>query len=110
MIKESLISKATIETMDEDYSQGLTNNLILEIIDEPVMVTVLEVLSILGKHGEVSIKANGNLISNAVTISLIITEKMMKGNSKIHKITVDSETIQQMGRSKSTIEITLRKV
>jgi len=35
---------------------------------------------------------------------------MLKGNVKIEKITVDSEPIQEMGRTQSNIEIFLKKI
>ena len=56
------------------------------------------------------IKSKGNSIPNAVAVANIITENIMKGNSKIHKITVDSEPIQEMGRTLSNIEIILTKI
>ncbi len=83
---------------------------VFEIQNVPVMESVLDVLSIIGKHEEITISGKGESISNTVTVALIITEKMLKGNSKIHKITVDSEPIQEVGRTLSNIEIILRKV
>ena len=83
---------------------------VLEIHDEPVMELVLDCLSILGKHKEIAIKASGKSISNAVTVALIITEKFMNRNSRIFKITVDSNPIREMGGIQSTIEIILKKI
>jgi DNA-binding protein len=73
------------------------------------MQSALDILSILGNHKEVTIRAKGNSIPNAVAVANIITENMLKGNSKIHKITVDSEPIQELGRAISNIEIILKK-
>jgi len=83
---------------------------VFEIQNIPVMESVLEALSIIGKHTEITIIGKGESISNAVTVALIITEKMLKGNSKIHKITVDSEPIQDLGSAMSNIKIILRKI
>ena len=80
-----------------------------EIRDEPVMELVLDAISILGKNKEITILAKGKFIATAVTVALIITEKMMNKNSKIVKIKVDSEPIFEMGGIQSTIEIVLRK-
>jgi DNA-binding protein len=44
-----------------------------------------------------------------VAVANIITENILKGNSKIYRITVDSEPIHEMGRTLSNIEIILRK-
>jgi DNA-binding protein len=83
---------------------------VIVIYDDPVMQSALDVIPILGKHDEITIKAKGNSIPNAVAVANIITENIMKGNSKIHKITVDSEPIQELGRTLSNIKIILRKI
>ncbi len=83
---------------------------VIVIYDDPVMQSALDAISILGKHGEITIKAKGNSIPNAVAVANIITESIMKGNSKIHRIAVDSEPIQELGRTLSNIKIILRKI
>jgi len=83
---------------------------VVDIHNDPIMQSALDILSILGKHKEITIRAKGNSIPNAVAVANIITENMLKGNSKIHKITVDSEPIQELGRALSNIEIILRKI
>ncbi len=82
---------------------------VIVIYSDPVMQSALDAISILGKFGEITIRSKGNSIPNAVAVANIITENIMKGNSKIHKITVDSEPIQELGRTTSNIEIILRK-
>jgi len=83
---------------------------VFEVQNVPVMESVLDVLSIIGKHKEITIRGKGESISYTVTVALIITEKMLKGNSKIHKITVDSEPVRELGQVKSNIEIILKKI
>ena len=82
---------------------------VIVIHSDPVMQSALDAISVLGKFGEITIRSKGNSIPNAVAVANIITENIMKGNSKIHKITVDSEPIQELGRTTSNIEIILRK-
>ena len=77
---------------------NLNNNKFLVTV-EPVMKTAVEALSALGK---------GESCPNAVATSNILTQKMLKGNSKIEKITVDSE-IDDDGRMISIIEIVVIK-
>ncbi len=83
---------------------------LFDIHNEPIMQSALDALLILGKHKQITIRAKGNSIPNAVAVANIITENMLKGNSKIHKITVDSEPIQELGRALSNIEIILKKI
>ena len=81
-----------------------------EINNEPVMLQALEVLSILGKNEEITIVSKGNSIPSAVTVALIITENLLKNNSKIHQTIVGSEPIYDMGGVMSNIKIVLRKI
>lgn len=83
---------------------------IFEINNEPVMLQALEVLSILGKNEEITVMAKGNSIPSAVTVAIIITENLLRNNSKIHKIMVNSEPILEMGGVVSNIKIVLRKM
>ena len=75
---------------------------------EPVMKTAVEALSVLGKTRRLTIIGKGESCPNAVATSNILTQKMLKGNSKIVKITVDSE-IDDDGRMISIIEIVVIK-
>ncbi|MFQ5781769.1 MAG: DNA-binding protein [Nitrosopumilus sp.] len=81
----------------------------INIRNVPVMQSSIEVLSILGNKNKVILKASGNSIPNAVAVANIITEKMLKGNSKVEKITLDTESAAGIGRMVSTIEIILNK-
>jgi DNA-binding protein len=83
---------------------------VFEVHDDPVMESAIDALAIIGKHKEITIRARGKSIPNAVAVALIITENLLKGNSKIHKITVDSEPIQELGCALSNIKIILRKI
>ena len=74
------------------------------------MQSAIDVLSILGSTSQIILKARGNSIPNAVAVANIITEKMLKGNSKIQKITLDTVEAAGIGRMTSTIEIILNKI
>jgi len=76
---------------------------------KPVMLEAVDVLSMLSKSKIAILRAKGDSIPNAVAIANIITEKMLKGNSKIDKITVDTEGAVGIGKMLSTIEIILMK-
>ena len=102
-----------MEEIEEEKGQEqikTSDDSVILIYDDPVMQSALDAISVLGKFGEITIRSKGNSIPNAVAVANIITENIMKGNSKIHKITVDSEPIQELGRTRSNIEIILRKI
>ncbi len=102
-----------MEETRERYGQEQTNkseDAIITIGNEPVMQSAIDVLSILGSKNQIILKARGNSIPNAVAVANIITEKMLKGNSKVQKITVDTESAAGIGRMTSTIEIILNKI
>ncbi len=103
-----MLMKETKEGSGQEQTKTLIES-VIDIHNDPIMQSALDILSILGKHNEVTIRAKGNSIPNAVAVANIITENMLKGNSKIHKITVDSEPIQELGRASSNIEIILKK-
>jgi len=84
--------------------------LVYEIQKEPVMLQALEVVSNLGKNEEITITGKGDSIPDAVTVANILTNNLLKGNSKIHQTMVGSEPISEMGRMLSNITIILRKI
>ena len=77
--------------------------------NEPVMITALEVLSVLEKNAEIRIKGKGETCPNTVAVANIITENILKGKSKTGKIIVDSD-ITDDGYMISTIEIIIKKI
>jgi len=83
---------------------------IIQIGNYPVMESAIDVLTILGKRNKVILKSKGNSIPNAVAVANIITEKMLKGNSKVEKITLDTVAAAGIGDMTSTIEIILNKI
>ena len=87
-----------------------SDDAIITIGNDPVMLLAVDVLSVLGKKDQVILRAKGNSIPNAVAVANIITEKMLKGNSKVGKITVDTEAAAGIGSMTSTVEIILNKI
>ena len=101
-----------MEESNERYGQEQTDksdDAIINIGNDPIMILAVDVLSILGSKKQVILRARGNSIPNAVAIANIITEKMLKGNSKVGKITVDTVSAAGIGKMTSTIEIILNK-
>ena len=75
---------------------------------EPVMQSAVDVMEQFGTRDKIILKSKGNAIPNAVAVANIITEKMLT-NTKIHKITLDTESEAGIGKMTSTIEIILNK-
>ena len=101
-----------MEESTEPHGQEQTaksEDAIINIGNDPVMLTAIDVLAVLGSKRQVILKARGNSIPNAVAVANIITEKMQKGNSKVQKITLDTVSAAGIGDMTSTIEIILNK-
>jgi len=98
------LGQANVVSAISDYEPS-----VFDVHNEPVMIEAFNVVSLLGKYKKAILRAKGNSIPNAVAIANIITEKMLKGNSKIDKILVDSEIPAGYGRMLSTIEIVILK-
>lgn len=102
-----------MEEVNEPHGQEQTeksDEAIINIGNDPVMQSAIEVLPILGNKNKVILRAKGHTIPNAVAVANIITEKMMSGNSKVQKINLDTESAAGIGRMTSTIEIILNKI
>ena len=79
------------------------------IKDESVMTSALDVLTEISSKKKIVLKAKGYLIPNAVAVANIITDNMLKGNSSIQDIKLDSIISEEDGQMTSNIEITLTK-
>jgi len=90
--------------------QTETSETTIQIGNYHVMESALEVLTILGNKKKVILISKVNSIPNAVAVANIITEKMLKGNSKVQKINLDTVSAAGIGNMTSTIEIILIKI
>ena len=102
-----------MDEITEQYGQEQTkksDETIINIGYDPVMQIALDILTIFGSKNKVILKAKGNSIPNAVAIANIITEKMLKGNSKVEKIILDTVESAGIGSMTSTVEIILNKI
>ena len=77
--------------------------------DESVMTSALDVFTAISANKRIVLIAKGNLIPNAVAVANIVTENMLKGNSKIENIKLDSVISEEDGQMISNIEIVLIK-
>lgn len=95
--------------LNEDVSSHREETKLILIHQQPVMECALDILTELIKHKVVVLKARGNSIPIAVSVANVITENMLKDNSRILDISVDSDVGVNDGPMISTIEITLSK-
>ena len=105
----TLLEEADKQKMSSSIANIQSSDSVFTVKDQPVMMDAVNVLSLLGKSNKAIIRAKGNSIPNAVAVANIIIENMLKGNSKIQKIAVDSEVPIGMEKMLSTIEIVLQK-
>ena len=78
------------------------------IVDQPVMMSTINVLQILNKINKITIKGKGESCPATVSVANIITQNMLIGKAKTDQILLDSESDDD-GRLISTIEITITK-
>ena len=74
-----------------------------------IMEIALDVMNLILKFGEIYLKARGELIPNAVSVANIITENYLNNTSRIEKINLDSEFLENGSKLISSIEITVLK-
>ena len=95
-----------MEEVNEPTGQEQTE---INIGNDPVMLTAVDVVSKLMIQNKIILKARGNSIPNAVAVANIITEKMLVGNTKIEKINLDTVEKAGIGNMISTVEIIISK-
>ena len=100
-LKEQKISELCIMLMEEINEPTGQEQTIINIGNDPVMLTAVDVLAKLMIKNQIILKARGQAIPNAVAVANIITEKMLKDNSKIEKINLD--TVAEAGYRKYDI-------
>ena len=95
-----------MEEVNEPKGQEQTE---INIGNDPVMLTAVDVVSKLMNQNNIILKARGNSIPNAVAVANIITEKMLKGSTQVEKINLDTVAKAGIGDMTSTVEIIITK-
>ena len=95
-----------MEEVNEPKGQEQTE---INIGNDPVMLTAVDVVSKLMNQDKVILKARGNSIPNAVAVANIITEKMLVGSTKVEKIKLDTLEEAGIGNMTSTAQIIIKK-
>ena len=95
-----------MEEVNEPKGQEQTE---INIGNDPVILTAVDVVSKLMNQDKVILKARGNSIPNAVAVANIITEKMLVGSTKVEKIKLDTLEEAGIGSMTSTVQIIIKK-
>ena len=95
-----------MEEVNEPKGQEQTE---INIGNDPVMLTAVDVVSKLMNQDKIILKARGNSIPNAVAVANIITEKMLVGSTKVEKIKLDTLEEAGIGNMTSTAQIFIKK-
>ena len=98
-----------MELQEIKQSESMPNKDIFWIKNESVMKGAVDVITEISSNNRIVLKANGDLIPNAVAVANIVTENMLKGNSSIQDIKLDSVISEEDGQMTSNIEITILK-
>lgn len=93
-----------IQLNNSSYNEGH----VVTIYQQDVVPCALDILTDLVKYKTVTLVAKGQSIPTAVAVANVVTENMMKGNSKILDIVVDSEETNDKPLL-STIKIIITK-
>ena len=95
-----------MEEVNEPKGQEQTE---INIGNDPVMLTAVDVVSKLMNQDKIILKARGNSIPNAVAVANIITEKMLVGSTKVEKIKLDTLEEAGIGNMTSTAQVFIKK-
>ncbi len=98
-----------MELQEIKQSENEIDKDIFLIKDESVMKGALDVITEISSNKRLVLKAKGDLIPNAVAVANIVTENMLKGNSSIQEIKLDSVISEEDGQMISNIQITILK-
>ena len=89
-----------MSTQETPYTESINTekteiNDELIVTNDPVMKTAIDTLTRFSVTNKLVLKAYGDIIPNAVAIANIITENILKGNSRIEKILLDSDITEE---------------
>ena len=98
-----------MELQEIKQSESIPDKDSFWIKNESVMKSAVDVITEISSNNRIVLKANGDLIPNAVAVANIVTENMLKGNSSIQDIKLDSVISEEDGQMTSNIQITILK-
>lgn len=97
------------ENVQLNHKSRSADGKLITINQQPVIECALDILTELVQHKTITLMARGDSIPTAVAIANVLTENMLKGNSRIQNIEVDSESPVGNYAMVSIIRITITK-
>lgn len=73
----------------------------------PIDNYAMDAVSVLSRRGSITLCSKGRSIPTAVTVANIVTREILKGNSCVRKILLDTDAEPGIGSMTSTVEIRL---
>ena len=92
---------------DKPNEAKISKNQAFEVYKEASMPLVLDLISQLGKNKEITLKAQGDSIANAVSVANILTNNHLDGESQNYEGLLEGDQIRDSGL-KSTIEMVIK--
>ena len=93
---------------DNPNQSKISKNNIYELSRESTMPFVLELISRLREKKEITLKARGKSMANALSLANILTNNHLEAGSKIQQETIDCDPNNKMNGLESTIEMIIK--
>lgn len=93
---------------DNTFQPKISKNNIFELSRKPTMPFVLELISRLREKKEITLKARGNSIANALSVANLLTNNHIENPYKTQQATIDLDPNNKMSSSESAFEMIIK--
>ncbi len=93
---------------DNTFQPKISKNNIFELSRKPTMPFVLELISRLREKKEITLKARGNSIANALSVANLLTNNHIENPYKTQQATIDLDPNNKMSSSESAHEMIIK--
>lgn len=93
---------------DNTFQPKISKNNIFELSRKPTMPFVLELIARLREKKEITLKARGNSIANALSVANLLTNNHIENPYKTQQATIDLDPNNKMSSSESAHEMIIK--
>ncbi len=93
---------------DNTFQPKISKNNIFELSRKPTMPFVLELIARLREKKEITLKARGNSIANALSVANLLTNNHIENPYKTQQATIDLDPNNKMSSSESALEMIIK--